>query len=444
MERLPGGDYDADQNEDGSWNIRRVPIFAECEFPLNKGGSFSFTRAWLEQAILTAKRKEAEEAFMGRVHVHHHNDGADTVYDAGYLRPTHVGELQIDGERKAALFADLLCIPSQVYEMIRSRRLPYRSIEAVPQDGFIDSLALMPTKAPFHRLPMLSIGRETPVAPDKNNAGAVMEAPSGSGALVACFSRAHAIAALCKFGEESHMDNLFAKEQVKAEAEAGSDKGEEAPAKKEGGEGGGGWKQHLDALKSAEIPVEEIPAVVAAIKEFASSLEGSATETEADEAPTMPEEGPVEMQAPSETISSNKDAIQAEAKVVLLQGELDRMKAEKAMDEAVKAAVKRLASFGIGADPDATLRAYAKQHGLARFAGFVEAIEQHGQSAPNEPDIDPDMANLPPEVAKFTDPNQLSVAKSAADTYDRLPRSARAEMSRERYVELVVARMEKK
>jgi len=438
MERVPGGNYPADQNDDGTWNIRGVPIFAECELPMKGGGEFRFTRSWLENAIKMARSKETQESFMARVHVHHHDDG-EPVMDAGYLRPTSVGELQIDGERKAVLFADLIRIPQEVYEQIRAFRLPYRSIEAVPQDGFIDSLALMPTKAPFHRLPMLSIGREAPVAGVTNPADGILEPQGATEGLVACFSRAHAVAALSHFPKGGNVpDQLLEKPAGVKAADEKSAPADDKQDKEVQAQGGGEGKSAVEELFGQERSLEEWKQILDAVKAKIAEFEAPAEDAAA--APQMPEEGPVEMASDKSTAITKDDsgAVKAEAELALVKGRLEKMEQEKALEEAVEAANKRLARFNIGSDPKGHLMAYARKHGLTRFAGYVEAIEEQAQPAPPASGFDFDLSNMPPEVAKFSDPAAQRIAFEAKRAYDALPASAKTMMTRDRFIELRV------
>jgi hypothetical protein len=165
---LPGGKYPWADNHDGTFNVLDVPILAALapgEFPRPRNEE-PIDAAWMRKAIETARAREAE-GHVGSVHVHHHDDG-EQVEDAGKLQLSRVGEVTYEGQKKDALFANLIRVPKAIFERIAAGQLPYRSIEGQPWNKHeVDSLSLMPTKTPFWRLPMLGVGDR--VAAASNN-----------------------------------------------------------------------------------------------------------------------------------------------------------------------------------------------------------------------------------------------------------------------------------
>jgi hypothetical protein len=161
VESMPGGRYSWVDNLDGTFNILDVPILAALPAgvfprPVNKD---PIDREWMERAIATAERREAE-GHVGAVHVHHHDSPVD-VESAGRLLITRVGKLIYDGEERDSLYAHLIRIPKVVFDRIKAGELPYRSIEGDKWEKHeITSLSLMPTETPYWRLPMLTLGDE--------------------------------------------------------------------------------------------------------------------------------------------------------------------------------------------------------------------------------------------------------------------------------------------
>ena len=49
---LPGGEYEAVQNPDGSWNINDVPIFAEHTVRMGDGKNIEIGKEWMEEALV--------------------------------------------------------------------------------------------------------------------------------------------------------------------------------------------------------------------------------------------------------------------------------------------------------------------------------------------------------------------------------------------------------
>lgn len=153
-----GGSYPADQNPDGSWNVRGVPVFAA-----HRRFGRSFGRAWLDRAVRQAQEDHAA-GYIAPLHVAHHGTGED-VLAAGHFMATGIEERVYEGRSVPVVVADFLQVPDEVYQRIRSGRLPYVSVEigdlSKPQ---ITSLALLEHSAPFFKFPLVTIGDEQPAA----------------------------------------------------------------------------------------------------------------------------------------------------------------------------------------------------------------------------------------------------------------------------------------
>lgn len=423
-----GGRYTAVRGEDGTWTILDVPILYDCEFPLGKGADgkprhWHFDRAWMQAAIENAERRRAE-GYMGRGFVTHHDPdtGTDSEHDAGFVMPRRVGTVTIDEEQVDALFADLERVPGETYWMIRQGRYPYRSIEANKLgERFVDGVALMKTRAPFCRLPMLTIGREVTVTNSVVEMQAALQERAG---LVAVCSAGAALSALLRFDVSDKPDTTD--DDAKPDDKGG------APAK--------------DAKDESQKPDAEKPEVVPAwaarllrvLTGIASKLGagdddqdvggGAGPKDQDDPRKTSKPEGAKAMAdttttdtaqtaALPEDVSAKLSALQkqasdADAKAAALQLRLDAQDAEKALlaavDESMAALQRERVAIGTPETMRATLLAHGKKHGITALADQVAMLKQYGSKAPPESLDGADAAvsagatDLPPAALKFT------------------------------------------
>jgi hypothetical protein len=156
--RIPTGEYLAIfDKESNTYTVKDVPIFAEHQVP---GAKFKIGEKWMRAAVQKAKDRATADKYVAPLHVRHHGDSEGTRR-AGFVMPTEVKSSMYEGRKTFVLYADLVGIPPEVYEEIKQRRLPYRSVEInkvdVPE---ISSLALLEDEVPYFRLPMLGVGEE--------------------------------------------------------------------------------------------------------------------------------------------------------------------------------------------------------------------------------------------------------------------------------------------
>lgn len=155
-EELPGGSYTADQNQDGTWNIRGVSIMGTIAKGVRRNKK-PVGAAWMRQAVLMAQARK-KERYLAPLHVYHHEDDGQRAIRAGYFMLTHVGMARYEGKETPLVFADFLRIPEDIFRQIEAGNLPYRSVEVhdwtKPE---INSLALLPDEVPFFRLEMLTV-----------------------------------------------------------------------------------------------------------------------------------------------------------------------------------------------------------------------------------------------------------------------------------------------
>lgn len=161
---LPGGDYDASQNSDGSWNIglkKDIPIMSVVPKGA-RDNSKTVDGEWMIDTVRKHKLMEKSQNYLAPIHIQHHGDGADTK-QAGFLKLTRIGKLWQEGKLRDAVFASFIGVPDEIYQDIRKNKYAYRSVEIASWDkSEIASLALLSDEAPFFKLPLLNVGKETP------------------------------------------------------------------------------------------------------------------------------------------------------------------------------------------------------------------------------------------------------------------------------------------
>ena len=417
---IPGTNSTAVKNPDGTWNVMDVPIVHEGSIPRfsrngEKVDEWEVTRDWMQQIISVHAMRE-REGYMGRSFVDHHGASEKSQPDAGYIRPTRIGTITIEGERKDALMADLIAIPDEVYQTwIKTSRMPYRSIESlVAESGFVDGLALMPTRPPHFQLPMLTIGNEVVPGGTRPAVPQHMEA-------VACASASQAEAAVRRTRMSKWLKAMD--EKKKKDLEEGRD---ESPiAKSETGD-----SEPSEDSAPSEVAAEDIPAFVAELRGFADSLEGTdEVGEEFDAEPVMEDSGMTDQPVAEQPMSASRAEIaKAEAKADAAAADAREVRKMIAMRDAVDDAVDRLADYNLGSNPKAHLMAKAKEHGIYGLNLYVETVIAHAPKSPGSAHGDGEvndiaLADLPKEVMAYTEPNERAAALRA---YSRWQEQERA------------------
>lgn len=161
VDSIPGGNYTAIENEDGTWTIQDVPIFSK----LPKGARSNqadIGADWMKAAIVRHRQLEEDQQHLAPVHMNHHEQGRETPR-VGFLRLTRVAPIAQNGKDVEALFADIVGVSSADLDRIQGLALPYRSVEVLRwEKPEIASLALLGDEAPFFKMPMLKIGQRVP------------------------------------------------------------------------------------------------------------------------------------------------------------------------------------------------------------------------------------------------------------------------------------------
>lgn len=135
--------YDHVKNKDGTYDILGVPIFK-----LGKIRGFSYTKKWFKKTQENHKADEDNDYFPSVIIGH--NDGKEEKPSRGLFRNLKLNE-------NDNILADLIKIPEKIFNKIKDREFPHRSIEVVPKDNKITALALLGGTTPYHKLPILEI-----------------------------------------------------------------------------------------------------------------------------------------------------------------------------------------------------------------------------------------------------------------------------------------------
>lgn len=151
-----GVTYKARRQPDGNWSIFGVEIFNACERPNpGNGGVDRFDEAWLNDAVQNFESRKKSRGYLPPVHLDHHTSAGVSQPFAGYIGRMWVAP---NSEQVPSLFADLVDVPADVYARMVGKQLSYRSIEVNnPSSKEVSSLALMSTRVPYHKLPLLRV-----------------------------------------------------------------------------------------------------------------------------------------------------------------------------------------------------------------------------------------------------------------------------------------------
>lgn len=155
---LPGGNYRATDTGDGFVTVHDVPIMSEVAKGV-KNAPQDIGHDWLDHA-----RKFGEDSFLKNkicypLHVSHHDDsGVKQPEFAGYFRPTKIDHIEIDGQKKEALFSDFK-VKRSIFDRMQKGELPYVSPEIRNWNKQrISSVALLDSEPPHFPFPMVTIG----------------------------------------------------------------------------------------------------------------------------------------------------------------------------------------------------------------------------------------------------------------------------------------------
>lgn len=409
--RVVGGLYRADQNPDGTWNVRDVPVFSAVD-ETAKGPARD--EAWLRRAVekhATLARGE----YLAPLHVRHHENGRETL-PAGKLLPTAVRPFAFAGrEPVATVFADLLSVPAAVFAQMEAGALPYVSVEIarLRPDEFA-SAALLEDEAPFFQYPLITIGEKRAAALEPGAPG--LKRPGTDGAMLV--------------GSYSVADGDAYLFSLRFQAKGGDDMDEEKKDDKKGDEK---FEGDLDGVRSKAE--EALAGFVAFLDDLKAKIAEAASGLGIGEgaAPPAEEGNPAMPGAPAEAMSAARQAqarsaAATEAKVAALEKRLFGMEREAKGRAAVARAVRELQPYGV---TESDVEEQLAKHGEAGVEAYVVAWKQAGVKDPSAfgtagLDALPPAADVP-EVAAYAKagPDVLARARTLATSFKAAPAAIR-------------------
>lgn len=452
--------YQTTRNSQGHLVVHGVPIFMDCQ-----RDEMVFNRAWVEQAVATA-RQAADDGYYPPLHVRHHGFGED-VRPAGFFEITHSEEITFRGKRRLAIIADLTVTAPDVEWDILETRLPYRSVEIMRADRpNIDSLALLDHEAPYLELPMLKAvdpgprqGSGTPAASFAlaTIAQHYRAAPSmDDGGVVACMSRGQGATILFDHREDSDMSVKTTDKQEAAPkgddttkvdervhmADDGADKGDDDGEKMEAEEAGLDVGSICKAIESGEISVADMDAIMAAIA--AQKGAGEAMEGEMEDPTEVKEPVPGAAMKAGELATT---VAKLQARNEVLEAKFAAREEQDKRTSDVAAAMTRLKGIPLGSDLEERLERFHRAHGGEAFSAYVDEMER-GSAAIGASDFGQQRAadNEVPAASTAVEayaeqgPEALAQAAKFSAMWKDIQAAGNTRMSEERYIQLNMGR----
>lgn len=153
-----GGMYDAAQQPDGTWTIYNVEVMGELPAGARRNKK-PIGPVWMRAAVDAMLRDAPKH--LPAVFVRHHDIGVEPIH-AGLMYPKKdLGRMRVEGREMACILADIINVPPDVFAQIEKLQLPFRSPEVADWDKpELNGLALLPTEAPFFKMPMTSVRRK--------------------------------------------------------------------------------------------------------------------------------------------------------------------------------------------------------------------------------------------------------------------------------------------
>ena len=378
---IPGGQFTARENPDGTYNVMDVPIFAEHTVKTPKGEEFRIDREWMSKAIKNASLRRSRDNYLAPCHINHHGTGRD-VQPAGFFLPKHVDSIEFEGREVDVMFADLVAIPRDVYQKIKQGGLPFRSVEShriTSPKPEIDSLALMADEVPFFRLSLLTIGKEIPF---KGAIGKVERRNDST--EVACAYRSLGIEGCAllfnldgvhqsrngddmrkKYSEADRLKKAAPSGKVSFQDEEEMEAEEELIEEK---------KELLEEESEEQMMAngDKMEALRGMLQEMLALLEESPAEESEEEAPA-----PVEMSSPKGQRYSQRE-LKEIARGDALESRLNKLETRVKIDDAIKHAIADLERCGYeGSLYSARLKELANKDGIGAMKTYAAAIKEH-------------------------------------------------------------------
>lgn len=131
------------KNEDGTFNILEVPIF---ELGSHRG--FSYDENWSVDALNNFTVLKKEKKFLPRIIIGHTTENSEKPA-VGFL-----DNLKLSGKQIAA---DLINLPTEIFEQIKKKAWPSRSVEVNPKKKKFTALALLGGTEPHFQFEPIDI-----------------------------------------------------------------------------------------------------------------------------------------------------------------------------------------------------------------------------------------------------------------------------------------------
>jgi hypothetical protein len=166
---IPGGQYVAIQDSDGTWKItsedgRGFPIMGSLAKGA-RGNLADIDGEWMRRTLDRHRELERDNKYLPPVHAQHHGEGNKTS-QIGFLRLTGTGKIVDRGAAQDSLMAEVVGVREGDLQAIENLQFPYRSVEVTDwKKNEVASLALLSDDAPFFKLPLMKIGRRIPQEP---------------------------------------------------------------------------------------------------------------------------------------------------------------------------------------------------------------------------------------------------------------------------------------
>lgn len=462
--RLPGGDYTASRNPDGTWNILDVPIFAEVPKG-ERGNEMRIGAEWMDRAVRKANARHHLRKYLAPTHVHHHDNGVRTER-AGYLLPKRVVMVDHPDENRKVptILADLMFVPEATFRKIEAGELPYRSVEVADwRKPEIASLALLPDEVPFFKFPHLTIGK-------KVKAGSAIKFSQKYSVAVSCRAVGRGALILFRFQGGSVMPKGKATKSPKLarfeDAEPKDEQLDESRPEEKNPDAAPPWAMEMmgkmdkyfaalakhsgfslqeDDEEGKGQMAEDEDAEKASLDDTPDE-QGLADEFKPAEQPLAEDEENKETAALA--FKAGSPAAKLAEQVAAQGGELAALKALEAkrqasakLDGLVSKAKVALSEYNLDSDGERLLRMTASAHGEKGVAQFVATWKKN---VVKDPPMDMDGlgdegdSDLPPEVLKFGErgPDALAAAKSAYVDFQQL--QGKTQTSLERFLAINV------
>lgn len=439
--------YRATQNEDGTWTVHDVPIFADSVFDID-GEDFSLDREWQEGAVRRAQERAAF-GYFSPLHINHTSDPRGKVA-AGLFLPKRVALYAFSDGEKWTTFADYLRVPDGVFQMMLRGELPYVSIEGKDvRKREISACALMPDTVPHHKFPLFTIGEAVPHGTLARFSVAASEAGSArafasAGAEFAALSRFPMRKLTRKDYDAKAREFIFSFSDGSTErgknggAYEFEDVGEEKP-KGDEGKPGMGVKELAAALKGMTLTLAEIGELRAVIDAAAKALEGAAG-GDAKKEPEKPSQNPPEAKMAegdrAAIEAAQRSAMEAKAEAAETRNKLAAIEAEQAKAKAIGDAAAALKGHLV---QSGELEAIFAEGGAKGLSIYVAARQKHGRKAPVAgAAVAPEaveFADLPKDFEFSADPDLREKQIKFSRAYDQASARTRGQMTRKRFIE---------